>query len=165
MFARKRFFAPILFVVTLCSCGSQEGAVEKKDGSPTVVAPVTAPIEISQLLVGGVEAGPITSSGVARPKPQLADEPIKVTVILSGPSASSSEVFLRLIDLKQGGVVGEKTLVFKKDETTATGEFSRIDHWTEGRHLREARMGREGKVVSRDLDVQPSQSAPKQAGA
>ncbi|BAE69247.1 hypothetical protein IXO651_012830 [Xanthomonas oryzae pv. oryzae] len=106
--------------------------------------------EIQQVLLEG-EGG--TPTDQKRPEQINPDTPISVTVTVLHPDHDAPGVSLRLIDLKNGQVLEQKTLPVPKGQESVHFEFKPAQPWSEGRHLLEARLGAKGKVFQREFDV------------
>lgn len=141
----------ILLAGALCSCnvpGGDTGKHPKAAVASEMSGAVTP--EIQQVLLEG-EGG--TPTDQKRPEQINPDTPISVTVTVLHPDHDAPGVSLRLIDLKNGQVLEQKTLPVPKGQESVHFEFKPAQPWSEGRHLLEARLGAKGKVFQREFDV------------
>jgi hypothetical protein len=156
----------ILVVGTLCSCTAPNSDKPKASPAIAAAAPLTgaAPAQIRQVLLAG-ESGVLNSA--ARPQPVTPETPISITVSVENAGTGLPAVSLRLIDLKNGQVVGEQTMPIATGANSVQFDFKPTQPWSEGRHLLEARLGPTGKVFQREFDVVPAVPAasPKPAAA
>lgn len=100
-----------------------------------------------------------------RSEPVGPDSPISVTVSVTHSGSDVPSISLRLIDLKNGQVLGEKVQPVAANSDSVHFEFKPAQPWSEGRHLLEARLGKTGKVVQREFDVVQSQPAAAKVDA
>lgn len=148
-----------LIATAMCSCTAEDRPTDTKPAAQATAPATSDPVEIYQVSAADT-GGDSSPSGFPSFKPALkATEPLDGSVTLSGDSTARRSVSVRLVDLSQGKVAGEQMLVFEAGQSTATYEFKPpAEGWTEGRHLIETRVGRTGKVVTRELDI--ASSAP-----
>ncbi|WAT14763.1 hypothetical protein [Xanthomonas fragariae] len=148
-----------LLVGALCSCTAPAGSAGKEPQAAAAPQPATSSVRIREILVVSQGSG-VTAQN--RPKPVNPDSPISVTVSVTHSEPDLPLISLRLIDLKNGQVLGEQTQRIAADSHSVQFEFKPAQPWSEGRHLLEARLGKTGKVVQREFDVmqgQPSAAA------
>ncbi|QBG85694.1 hypothetical protein [Xanthomonas oryzae] len=143
-----------VLVGALCSCNASSGSAGKEPQSAVKPQPTASPEKIREILVvaQGSEATPQN-----RFAPVSTDSPISVTVSVTRSGADAPAISLRLIDLKNGQVLGEQSQLVTADVDSVQFVFKPTQPWSEGRHLLEARLGKAGKVVQREFDVVQSQ--------
>ncbi|MCP3041526.1 hypothetical protein K6X12_20425 [Xanthomonas euvesicatoria pv. allii] len=146
----------VLLAGALCSCTAPAGSGGKEPQASTAPLAAASSAKIREILVVTKGNGATTQN---RSEPVGPDSPISVTVSVTHSGSEVPSISLRLIDLKNGQVLGEKVQPVAANSDSAHFEFKPTQRWSEGRHLLEARLGKTGKVVQREFDVVPSRPA------